>query len=517
MSAQSVFTRQDVAAHNSASSAWIVIDSLVYDITKFAAIHPGGEGILLALAGKDVTDDFFALHKVSVLQKYGPKLIVGKIADSEYSAILEMAKPGTISKVPYSEPSYLQGLKTPYYKPTHEAFRAAVRKFVEEELIPDAQTLDEQGKYPSIETFRKMGQFGLLAARMGPGPHLQLVSLPSGVRAEEFDYFHEMIAHEEIARLGFPGYLDGLATGMVIGLPPVLIFGAKKHPQVIRDVLSGNKRICLAITEPTAGSDVAQISTTAVKSPCGKYYIVNGVKKWITNGGFSDYFTTAVRTGGPGMSGISVLLIPRTEGVETKAIKTSYSPSAGTAYVVFENVKVPVENLLGKENQGFQVIMHNFNHERWFIICGLVRSARMCIEESFKWAHQRNVFGKKLIEQPVIRQKFAGMFAQVEGLQNWLENITFQMNQMSYKEQSVKLAGPIALLKFQTTRVSTHISDECCQIFGGRAITKTGMGSKVESFQRTFKFGSILGGSEEIMADLGIRQAIREMPAYAKL
>lgn len=100
-----------------------------------------------------------------------------------------------------------------------------------------------------------------------------------------------------------------------------------------------------------------------------------------------------------------MLLIPRGEGVETKLIKSSYSSSAGTAYVTFDNVKVPVENLLGKENKGLQVILSNFNHERWVMCCGVARGIRSIIEESFKWSHQRKVFGKPLISQPVIRQK----------------------------------------------------------------------------------------------------------------
>lgn len=104
-----------------------------------------------------------------------------------------------------------------------------------------------------------------------------------------------------------------------------------------------------------------------------------------------------------------MLLIPRTEGVETKYIKTSYSKAAGTAYITFENVKVPVENLLGKEGGGFQVIMYNFNHERWVMCCGIIRSSRLIIEECLKWANQRKVFGKRLIEQPVIRNKLAHM------------------------------------------------------------------------------------------------------------
>jgi alkylation response protein AidB-like acyl-CoA dehydrogenase len=312
--------------------------------------------------------------------------------------------------------------------------------------------------------------------------------------------------------LGYAGYQDSLATGMVIGLPPVLIFGKPElKKRVVGEVLSGKKRICLAISEPAAGSDVAAIQCTAKKSSCGKFYIVNGVKKWITNGAHCDYFSTAVLTG-KGHAGVSMLLIERGEGLETKSIKTSYSASAGTAYVIFENVKVPVENLLGKEGQGFPVIMYNFNHERWFIVAGMVAASRKIVEECFKWANQRKVFGKSLLEQPVIRNKLAHMVSQVEATNNWLENITYQMTKMNYKEASIKLGGPIALLKLLCTRVAHNVSDEACQIFGGRGITKTGMGRFIEGFQRTYKFAAILGGSEEIMADLGIRQAMKGFP-----
>ena len=144
--------------------------------------------------------------------------------------------------------------------------------------------------------FLKCGEYGLLAARIGPGPHLAGRTLPGGVSPEEFDYFHELIAHEEMAALGLSGYADGLGCGMVIGLPPVIHFGKKElAARVVDEVLSGRKKICLSITEPFVGSDVASIQATAVKSECGRYYIVNGVKKWITNGMFADYFTTAVR------------------------------------------------------------------------------------------------------------------------------------------------------------------------------------------------------------------------------
>jgi alkylation response protein AidB-like acyl-CoA dehydrogenase len=365
---------------------------------------------------------------------------------------------------------------------------------------------------------KKLGEFGVLAARIGVACGEYMPTLPNNLDPKKFDYFHEQIAHEENTAFGSPAFCDGLGAGLTIGLPPVLHFASKEvKDKVVPEVLSGQKRICLAITEPFAGSDVANLKCTAKLSDCKQFFIVNGTKKWITNGTFCDYFTTAVRTGGPGIKGISMLLIERSAGLETKLIHTSYGGAAGTSYITYENVKVPVGNLLGKLNRGFQIIMYNFNHERWMIIASVVRASRLVVEECFKWAHQRKVFGKPLIAQPVIRFKLGEMIAQTESMQNWLENITYQMNNMSYNEQAKKLAGPIALLKYQCTRNGIAISDAACQIFGGRAITKTGMGRVIEGFQRSVKYGAILGGSEEIMADLGVRQAMKYYPRTARL
>lgn len=132
-----------------------------------------------------------------------------------------------------------------------------------------------------------------------------------------------------------------------------------------------------------------------------RFRILIKYRKWITNGMFSDYFVTGCRT----EKGFSVLLIPRGEGVETKPIKTSYSTAAGTAFVQFENVKVPIENLLGEEHKGFVVIMSNFNHERFIMVGAVVRMCMTAVEETMKWCNQRIVFGKTLNEQPAIRQK----------------------------------------------------------------------------------------------------------------
>jgi alkylation response protein AidB-like acyl-CoA dehydrogenase len=152
------------------------------------------------------------------------------------------------------------------------------------------------------------------------------------------------------------------------------------------------------------------------------------------------------------------------------------------------------------------------------MICAAFMGAmRAVMGDAFKWSVQRDAFGKPLISQPVVRQKLAAMAGAIESAYAMLENVTYQMNVMPYKEQSVKLGGPIALLKYQITRSGTLVADNATQILGGRGITKTGMGRKVEAFQRTFKYASILGGSEEVMADLAIRQQMRGKSLAARL
>ena len=144
--------------------------------------------------------------------------------------------------------------------------------------------------------------------------------------------------------------------------------------------------------------------------------------------------------------------------------------------------------------------------------CMITRTSRAVLEECLKWAHQRIVFGKPLISQPVIRQKLAKMISHVEANQAWVESITYQMTNMSYAQQAKQLSGPIGLLKYNCTRSAHEIADEATNIFGGRALTQTGMGWVIEMFNRTNKFDAILGGAEEVLADLGVRQAMKFMP-----
>jgi len=302
----------------------------------------------------------------------------------------------------------------------------------------------------------------------------------------------------------------GLSGGIALGLPPVLRLGTESLKQrIVPQCLSGEKIICLTITEPGTGSDVASIQTTAELTADGTHYIVNGEKKWITNGCWADYFTTAVRTGEPGAKGLSMLLIERSEGVQTRRMDCSGAWCSGTTYVTFEDVKVPVENIIGREGNGFQQIMSNFNHERIIVCFMACRFARVCLEEAVVHATKRKTFGKRLVDHQVIRWKLGEMMRQIEATHAWLEQLVYNVQRMEKAEADLKLGGMTALAKVQCTKVFEYCAREAAQIFGGLSYSRGGKGEKVERLNREVRAMAVPGGSEEIMIDLGVKQALK--------
>jgi len=502
-------TRQEVAKHTSEEDLWVIVDHKIYDLSDFVYAHPGGSVVLLQFAGQDATQAFYNLHRHEVLQQYSD-LCLG-VVEGEKSEVID-PQPGDLSKVPYAEPLWLTPqFKTPYYNDGHRRFQKAMRTFVETEVVPEAHQKEKDGTFVSQELIDKMAESNVLAMRLGPGEHLHGRKLLGGViDGKEYDYFHGLIVSQELNRVNARGFQDGNMAGMTISLTAVREWCNDEalKDRVTEEILSGKKKMSLAVTEAFAGSDVAGIQTTADLSEDGQHWIINGTKKWITNGMFSDYFVTACKT----KKGLSVILVPRTDDVETKLIKTSYSTAAATTYIQFDNVKVPRNHLLGKENEGLKVVLSNFNEERWMMACMTIRWCRTVLEECLKWSHQRIVFGKPLISQPVIRQKLARMISLVETNQAWLEQTTHQMNNMTYQQRSSLLSGPIGLLKASATRAAHDIADDATNIFGGRGLTQSGMGRVVEMFHRTYKFDAILGGAEEVLNDLGVRQAMKFMP-----
>ncbi|EKD01607.1 acyl-CoA dehydrogenase, long-chain specific precursor [Trichosporon asahii var. asahii CBS 8904] len=476
------FTRDEVAKHNKQGDLWVIIDSNVYDLSKFAKLHPGGLSVLTDpdVAGKDATTVFFSLHRMDVLQKY-PKLIIGRIRGE--TPTIKPLQPGDLSRVPYAEPAWLvPQFSSPYYKDSHRLLRKNLRKFVDEVITPEARANEISGEKASDQAF---------IATLLFDPSMSAL----------------------------PIYGSGMGASLAIGTPPVKNFAKEPlRSRVLGEILRGEKVACLAITEAFAGSDVSAIRSRATKQPDGSWRL-DGTKKWITAGMYADYFMVAARTyGGSAPDGsISCFLVERQPGLETTRIPTMYSPAAGTAYVTFDSVKVPPENLIGEEGKGLFIVFSNFNHERWSLVAGTARTARTIVEECLLWAAQRSTFGKPLITQPVIRYKLAGMIGKVEAIQAWLEHVTHQMTTMDYRTQATHLAGPLAFLKVMSTRWTSEITDDAVQIFGGRGLTTTGVGRYIEQYHRSRKFEAVGGGSEEIMANLGVKQLMRSMPKDQRL
>lgn len=271
------FSRDEVAKHNTEEDVWFIIDSKVYDVSDFLDAHPGGEAVLRQVAGTDATAAFYNLHRQEVLEKY-EDLCIGTV-QGEKSSVITM-KAGDLSQVPYAEPLWLTPpFKSPYYNDSHHRLQKAMRVFTDTYITPEAQAREADGKYISQELIERMSKAGILHMRLGPGKHLHGVNLLDGaVKGEEFDYFHDMIMGQEGSRTNARGFQDGNMAGMVIGLPCVMNYmkDEKRKQAIMDEVFSGKKKICLAITEAFAGSDVAGLRTTAVKTPDGKHYIVNG-------------------------------------------------------------------------------------------------------------------------------------------------------------------------------------------------------------------------------------------------
>ena len=364
------------------------------------------------------------------------------------------------------------------------------------EIAPFIHEWDEAGDFPK-ELHEKAYNAGIYGAAW---PKEYGGTPPEG----GFDAFHDLILIDELARCAAGGVLWSCFFCFGIALPPVLKVGSEYlRNRVARDVITGKKIMCLAVTEPFGGSDVASLQTTAVRD--GDFYVVNGAKKFITGGMKADYFTTAVRTGGPGMKGISLLLIEKSmPGITVRRMKTQGWWSSNTAYVVFEDVRVPIANLIGEENRGFYSIMSNFNHERFVLAAMSNRYARVCLEESIAYGRVRKTFNKRLVDHQVISHKVAEMARAVESTHAFLEQIAFQMNS---GVPDIQLAGTIALAKVQATKTMEFCAREASQIFGGNCYIRGGQGEKVERLYREVRVNAIGGGSEEVLIDLAMKQA----------
>ena len=378
-------------------------------------------------------------------------------------------------------------LPNPNLREDHHAWRAQLRRFIDTEIMPYAEDWDEACHIP-IELWPKAASVGLLG--MGYPEEF-------GGTREGIDAWHLWVTNEELSRVGVGGVAASLMVHG-IGLPPVINWGSQAMKEMVAPpVLAGLKHIALGITEPGGGSDVAQVATTAVRD--GDHYIVNGSKTYITGGMRANWVSTAVRTGGEGGRGISMLLIPTdAEGFSrTQLDKKQGWWASDTATLYFDNVRVPVSNLIGEENKGFLVIMTNFNGERMAMAASMEAQGRVCLEEAVAWARERVTFGKRLADHQVIRHKIAQMKQKLNANYAYI-SICFEAIEAGNANP-----GDIALLKVQASETLEFCAREAMQILGGIGYMR---GSRVERIYREVRVNAIGGGSEEIMRDLAARQ-----------
>ncbi|SCO52119.1 probable acyl-CoA dehydrogenase [Fusarium fujikuroi] len=381
------------------------------------------------------------------------------------------------SNIPFADPVWHKDSSHPYFKNSHRKLQRFIREYVDSEITPNAPEWEAQGFVPD-KAYARHAELGFLAAAVFPLPKSSLsgVSLPAGIPLDEWDEFHDYILIDEIARCGFLGVVWGINSGAT-------------H--------------CLMVTEPDAGSDVAGLTTEAVKTEDGKHYVINGQKKWITQGQKATHALCAARTGGPGHKGLTVFILDmKTEGVTCKKMENSGVAASGSTFVNLDDVVVPVENILGREGQGFEIIMSSFTHERLWVGITALRLSRVALEDSYRHALRRETFGKKLFENQAIRLKFSKMVGLIEPVHHLMEDLV----RRSVRVPALEFSPWAALLKMQAAHNLETISRESQQIFGGLGYSRGGAGGRVEQISRDVRVLVVSGGSEEILQDMISKQ-----------
>ncbi|MDM8192038.1 acyl-CoA dehydrogenase [Pseudomonas koreensis] len=373
-----------------------------------------------------------------------------------------------------------------YFDPSHQLVRDSVRRFVEREILPDIDQWEEAESFPR-ELYLKAGAAGILG-----------IGYPEALGgSHEGDLFAKVAASEELMRCGSGGLVAGLGS-LDIGLPPIVKWARPEvRERVVPQVLSGEKISALAVTEPGGGSDVANLQTRAVRD--GDFYRVSGSKTFITSGVRADFYTVVVRTGAPGFGGISLLLIEKgTPGFSVgRQLKKMGWWASDTAELFFDDCRVPVGNLIGAENMGFACIMGNFQSERLALALMANMTAQLALEESLKWAREREAFGKPIGKFQVIKHRLAEMATALE-----------VSREFTYRQAAKMAAGQsvikeISMAKNFATDTSDRITTEAVQILGGLGYMRE---SLVERLYRDNRILSIGGGTREVMNEIISKQ-----------
>ncbi|SDJ31497.1 acyl-CoA dehydrogenase family protein [Lutimaribacter saemankumensis] len=377
-------------------------------------------------------------------------------------------------------------MQNPFDTPERRAFRDSVARYVATEITPHVDAWDEAGDVPwSVhEGLGALGIFGFgVDERYG------------GLGFD--DVFMRAAFAEELAKCGATG-VGAAVGGRIISIGPLQKLASDEiRDAVLADIVAGRVGSSLAITEPSGGSDVARLKTSARRE--GGDYVLNGQKAFITGGMKSDYFVVGARTGGEGLEGISLFFVPAdTPGFS----RADMGPKMGwwasdTAALYLDEVRVPARYLMGEENRGFLSIMGNFNYERITMVAIMLGMMKVCFDHSVAWAQTRETFGKPLIRHQVIRHKLADMSARIDMIEAYLNQICWQAN------EGAMPVAEISKAKFSASTALEFCASQAMQILGGAGYLR---GNPVERMYREVKVQAIGGGSEEIMRDLAVRQ-----------
>ena len=364
----------------------------------------------------------------------------------------------------------------------HEMFRRNLRAYVERELAPHALEWDEAGIFPR-EVFTGMAEIGALG-----------INYPEEVGGSAGDYWYVVVLAEELVHSRNAGVNMALLVQSQMATPIINEIGTpEQKKEFLVPALAGEKIAALGISEPDAGSDVANLKTTARRT--GDEYVINGAKMWITNGTRADFITLAVRTGAPGYGGISLVTFPTdVKGFAvSKKLEKIGNLASDTALLFFEDCRIPARYLLGEENQGLYHVMTNFQGERLVAAIGAVAGMQQLVDESLRYGNERGAFGKPLIKYQVWKHKFVEHLTGIEAAR-WLTYRACDL--FNRKEAAVK---EISMAKLFAGDLMQKVVYDCQQFHGG-------MGYVVETpVARAFRDARLLtigGGTSEIMKEI---------------
>ncbi len=364
----------------------------------------------------------------------------------------------------------------------HALLRKSIRGFADVHIAPFSAAWEEAEEFP-LELYAKAGAAGVLG-----------VSYPEQWGGGGGDLTHAIAAGDEMI-------MRGRSVGVTVGigshgiaLPPIIRLGTDvQRDRFVRPVLKGEKVAALAITEPSGGSDVARLKTRARRD--GDHFVVTGTKTFITSGVRADFVTTAVRTGGDGHGGVSILVIEKgTPGFTvSRSLKKTGWWASDTAELSFDECRVPIANLIGEENQGFYAVMVNFVAERVMLASQCVAISQLAYDEAVAYAKQREAFGKPIMGYQVLRHKLADMASRIAAARALVSELCTR------HVRGDEASGLAAMTKNVATDCCSFVCDGAVQIFGGYGYMRETL---VERLYRDARLYPIGGGTREIMNEI---------------